>query len=326
VKASIIIPAYNAGPTISTCLDALRAQDIGLPYEVIVVDDCSSDPTASLVNGRSDVTLIQHGARRGAAAARNSGTQAAHGEIICFTDADCEPKTDWLREILNPFSDPSISGCKGTYATKQKEIVARFVQLEYEDKYDLLEKQDRINFIDTYSAAYVREVLQTVHGFDEQFTYLEDQELSFRLAERGYEMVFQPQATVYHHHADSLSAYARKKFTIGYWKAQVVRRFPDRLIEDSHTPQVMKVQMLLVALALAGVAGLLITPWSALLSGAALLLFLLSTVPFISKAWKKDKAIAVASPFLLFVRAAALGFGTAWGLASPPPLFDAESS
>ena len=151
--------------------------------------------------------MIGHEERRGAAAARNSGLQAARGEFVCFTDADCAPKSDWLREILAPFSDQAISGCKGTYATKQKEIVARFVQIEYEDKYDRLAKQKRIDFIDTYSAAYRKQVLLDQDGFDEQFTYLEDQELSFRLAAKGYEMVFHPAAVVYHRHADSLTSF-----------------------------------------------------------------------------------------------------------------------
>ncbi|MFN2124760.1 MAG: glycosyltransferase [Candidatus Promineifilaceae bacterium] len=324
MKASVIIPAYNAESTINKCLDALREQDISTPYEIIVVDDGSGDRTAALATG-PEIILLQHSERRGASAARNSGIQAAQGDILCFTDADCEPKSNWLGELLIPFRSEEISGCKGIYATRQKEIVARFVQIEYEDKYDLLEKQSQIDFIDTYSAAYRREVLQLNHGFDEQFSYLEDQELSFRLASRGYQMVFHPQAIVYHQHADSLAAYARKKFFIGYWKAQVVHRFPDRLIQDSHTPQVMKVQMLLVALALAAAAGLLITPWSALLLAVVLLLFLLSAAPFIWKAWAKDKAVALASPFLLLVRAGALGFGYAWGLVSPAPILEADA-
>ena len=323
MRASVVIPAYNADQTLKSCLDALREQEISAPYEIIVVDDCSDDQTASLAAG-SDVILIQHDQRRGAAAARNNGVKTARGEIICFTDADCVPKSDWLYEILLPFSGQDTSGCKGVYITKQKEIVARFVQIEYEDKYDLLEKQAQIDFIDTYSAAYRREVLQANNGFDEQFTYLEDQELSFRLAERGYKMVFHPQAAVYHQHADSLAAYARKKFTIGYWKAQVVRRFPNRLIQDSHTPQVMKVQMLLAALAMVGLLGMLITPWSAIFLGTALLLFFLSAVPFIRKAWVKDKMVALASPFLLLIRAGALGFGYAWGLVKPAQILEQD--
>jgi lipopolysaccharide/colanic/teichoic acid biosynthesis glycosyltransferase len=104
---------------------------------------------------------------------------------------------------------------------------------------------------------------------------------------------------------------------IGYWKAQIVRRFPGRAIQDSHTPQVLKVQILLVALMMASLAGLLFSSWSAVVLAAAVLAFLASAFPFLAKAWPKDKAATLASPFLLLIRAAALGMGYAWGLASP---------
>lgn len=316
IKATVIIPAYNAARSLDECLTAVRDQDVEAPYEIIVVDDCSDDLTAELTIA-SDVIVIRHERRLGASAARNSGIDVAQGEILCFTDADCAPKQDWLRQILKPFTDETIDGCKGTYATNQNELVARFVQIEYEDRYDLLKNQERINFIDTYSAAYRRQVIQANDGFDKQFTFLEDQELSFRLAARGYEMVFQPQATVYHYHSDSLLSYFRKKFLIGYWKAQIVRRFPGRAIQDSHTPQVLKVQILFVALMMAALAGVVVTRWSALLLVATTVAFLLSAAPFLRKAWSKDKAVAIASLVLLFVRAAALGVGYAWGLISP---------
>src|SRR5690606_35810330 len=140
-----------------------------------------------------------------------------------------------LEQILQPFSSPEVAGCKGIYATNQRSVVARFVQIEYEDKYDLLHGQRYIDSIDTYSAAYRRDVLAANNGFDESFPYLEDQELSFRLATRGYRMVFQPEAVVYHRHAADALDYFRKKFIIGFWKAQVVRRFPERGVRDSHT-------------------------------------------------------------------------------------------
>ncbi len=316
IPVSVIVPAYNAAQTIGPCIDALRAQDVASAYEIIVVDDCSTDETASLA-AAAGVTLIKHDEQRGAGASRNSGVARARGKIICFTDADCAPRSDWLRQLLPAFDDPQVRGCKGAYVTQQEEIVARFVQLEYEDKYDLLARQETIDFIDTYSAAYDKAVLELNNGFDERFTYLEDQELSFRLAAQGYALVFQADALVSHYHSDSLSAYCRKKFTIGYWKAQIVRRFPERAVRDSHTPQVMKLQMLLAALLPAAAVGILITPWSALLLALVLGLFLISTLPFLRKAWRKDKAVALAAPFLLLARAVALGLGYAWGLARP---------
>jgi lipopolysaccharide/colanic/teichoic acid biosynthesis glycosyltransferase/glycosyltransferase involved in cell wall biosynthesis len=323
---SVVIPAQNAARTIADCLTALQQQTVTADsYEVIVVDDGSTDETAVIAT-RYGAAVIRHPHRRGAAAARNSGIQAAQGEIICFTDADCRPDPDWIAQISQPLcQQPDIIGSKGIYGSRQRQLVARFVQLEYEDKYDLLHGQKTIDFIDTYSAAYRREVLLANNGFDENVFYVEDQELSFRLAARGYKMVFQPEARVYHKHSDTLAKYGRKKFQIGYWKAQIIRRFPNRAVKDSHTPQVLKLQMLLVA-ALLGLLPVwllaqILWPTGALLAAGLLLLmlflFLATTLPFVKKAWPKDRAVALASPPLLAVRALALGLGYGWGLLRP---------
>ncbi|HEX6383103.1 MAG TPA: glycosyltransferase, partial [Anaerolineae bacterium] len=237
------------------------------------------------------------------------------------------PRSDWIAQLIKPLkAGPDIAGCKGVYATRQKEVVARFVQVEYEDKYDRLRRPARIDFIDTYSAAYRRQVLLDNGGFDERIFFVEDQELSFRLASRGYHMVFQPAAVVYHHHSDSLTGYFRKKFMIGYWKAQIIRRFPGRAIKDSHTPQVLKVQILLVALALWAAAVAVVLPVFSLFLAGILLIYFLTTIPFLRKAWPKDRVVTVVAPFLLGIRAVALGAGYAWGMMRPQPGVGSEAT
>ena len=312
---SVIVPAYNAAHTITDCIQALCAQDVTEPYEIIVVDDGSQDDTA--VRAQQAGARVLHKNRGRPAAARNAGIHAARGELVCFTDADCVPKPDWLRELTAPFRDPEVIGAKGVYVNRQPELAARFVQIEYEDKYDLLDDQATIDFIDTYSAAYRRDVLLANDGFDEQFPYLEDQELSFRLAARGYKMLFQPRAAVYHLHSNTLRRYIRKKLIIGYWKAQVVRRFPTRGVKDSHTPQVMKLQMGLMAMLLAATAVLPFTTWATAPLLILLAAFFVTTVTFTRKAWRKDKAVALVAPGMLGVRALALGAGYAWGILRP---------
>lgn len=324
---SVVIPAYNAEATINACVSALREQQWPEPFEIIVVDDGSTDRTAEIAR-LAGATVISTPRSR-PAAARNAGICAATGAIICCTDADCVPYPDWLRQISKPFDDDTVAACKGSYRSHQPELVARFVQLEYEDKYDLLRQQESIDFIDTYSAAYRRDVLLANGGFDERFEYLEDQELSFRLAARGCRMLFCEAAVVDHLHSATLRAYLRKKLLIGYWKAQVVRRFPERVKGDSHTPQVMKAQMALAALSLAamvfGVIGYVIQPTgidlprTVALAPALLLLsiFLATTLPFAYKARRKDRGVAFAAPFLLFGRAVALCIGYGWGVLRP---------
>jgi glycosyltransferase involved in cell wall biosynthesis len=314
---SIIVPARNAESSIAQCLDALLNQTMDASsYEIIVVDNGSADRTAEIAEQQGAQLLRED--KRGAAAARNRGIRAASGEIICFTDADCLPTESWLEEMISPFSDPQIAGCKGSYLTRQHEIVARFVQIEYEDKYDRLLGLQNIDFIDTYSAAYRRNVLVSVGGFDESIYYVEDQELSFRVARLGKKMVFQPSAAVYHSHSNSFWKYFKKKFMIAYWKAQILRRPPGKAINDSHTPQTMKIQIALVAsLGLAAAAALFISiAW--LIFALLSLLFLFSTAPFVIKAWGKDKLVALISPVLLLGRAIAQTLGIIWSTLRPP--------
>lgn len=324
---SVIVPAFNAEVTIGACIAALNAQRFEHPFELIVVDDGSTDNTAAIARAAGATVITTTRGRP--AAARNAGIQAARGAIICCTDADCTPHADWLQQITLQLQDDSIVACKGIYKTRQRSKVARFVQLEYEDKYDLLRRQETIDFIDTYSAAYRRDVLLANNGFDERFDYLEDQELSFRLAARGYRMVFQDTAVVDHLHSATLGAYVRKKRIIGFWKAQVVRRFPGRAGGDSHTPRVMKVQMLFSMLLLVAFGSGLVATAAAieltnkraalLMAPAALLalVFLITTLPFMRKAWPKDRIVALLSPALLFVRAVALSAGYALGVLRP---------
>jgi len=313
---SVVIPAHNAGRTLANSLAALEEQTLPrADYQIIVVDDGSIDDTAD-VAGRFDVTLVRQ-PHAGASAARNAGLASAQGDLVLFTEADCEPAPDWIERMAAAFDDPLVVGVKGVYRTRQQSLVARFVQVEYQDKYDRMEREPTIDFVDTYAAGYRREVLLSNDGFDEAFPHLGDQELSFRLARRGYRLVFRPDAVVYHQHNDTLRGYLSRKFVIGFWKAQVGRRYPDQLVRDSHTPQVVKLQMVLLALAGLLAAGTLLWWPSWLWAIAALLAFLVTTMPFTLKALRRDPPVGAISPVLLLARALALAMGYGVGLVRP---------
>ncbi|MEP7199108.1 MAG: glycosyltransferase family A protein, partial [Chloroflexota bacterium] len=83
---SVIIPAYNAAPTLGDCLRALRQQSFAHDqYEVIVVDDGSTDETAAMAE-QCGARIVRQ-PKRGPAAARNLGVTQARGEVVLFTDA-----------------------------------------------------------------------------------------------------------------------------------------------------------------------------------------------------------------------------------------------
>jgi glycosyltransferase involved in cell wall biosynthesis len=313
---SIIVPTFNGSARIGNCLAALLDQTKKQSAEILVVDDGSTDNTADVVKQYLRVRLITQ-ANAGPAAARNRGVMEASGEIVVFTDDDCVPASDWLQTMIAPFADTEIVAVKGAYRTRQKQLIARFVQAEYEDRYRRMTGFSVIDFIDTYSAAFRRERFLEIGGFDTTFSVAcaEDAELSYRMSARDWKMKFIPEAIVYHTHPNTLSGYLNKKYKFAFWRMLAVRKNPGKVLGDSHTPQLMKFQLLFpTALALAVVFDLAMRP-SVPATGIVLLAFLVSTLPFATRAMRKDSVVGLLSPALLALRACAQMFGVAAGIA-----------
>lgn len=315
MPASIIIPTFNGASRIVNCLDALLKQTAGQNAEILVVNDGSTDNTAEVVQHYSGVRLITQ-ANSGPAAARNRGALEAGGTIILFTDDDCVPTPDWLGAMLESFQDPEVVGAKGVYQTRQKSMTARFVQIEYEDRYRLMAKLDCIDFVDTYSAAFRRDRFLEMTGYDTAFPVAcaEDIELSYRMSARGWKMKFAPAAIVYHTHPDMLSRYLKKKYKFAFWRVLAVRKNPRKALKDSHTPQLMKLQLLFApALLLAMAFDIALRP-AVPATVLVLATFLLSTMPFTLRAIRKDPIVGLISPAFLAARACAQGLGVIAGV------------
>lgn len=313
IKYSIIIPVYNAEKSISRVLEALLKQNGIRDAEIIAVDDGSSDNSPVIIE-KYPVRYIRKN-NSGPAAARNLGVNNSGGEIILFIDSDCIPQPGWLKAMTAPFENPEINGVKGRYITRQNSLTARFVQLEFEERYRMLEKQQYIDFVDSYSAAFRKEAFLNAGGFDESFPKAdnEDVDLSYKLAAAGCKMVYRPEAVVEHTHPANLKKYLKVKFSRGFWRMAVYKAHPGKAVKDSYTPQTLKLQIL--------TAGLF---WLALLLSVSTLkfifvalvtfIFLLLTVPFISRTFQYDRKAAVIAPVMLFFRSCCFLTGVLYGL------------
>ncbi|MEZ6186439.1 MAG: glycosyltransferase [Planctomycetota bacterium] len=316
--ASVVIPARDAAHTVGATLDGLALASV--PLQVIVVDDGSRDATADVAAAKG--AEVVRGAGEGPARARNLGCARAKADVLVFTDADCRPTAGFVEALLAPLADPGVAGTKGAYLSEQRALTARFVQQEYEERYRRMARRSSIDFVDTYACAYRKPVFDAVGGFDERYRLpsTEDQELSFRVAETGARLMFVPEARVLHLHVDWLGGYARKKAKIGRFKVATLRRHPGKAVSDAHTPQTLKLQLLLAPLALGApwVAPLLLAAeapaWSAVLCLLPALAFLLSTLPLALHALRADPLVGVLTPGFCLVRALALGAGLLGGL------------
>src|SRR5439155_26184870 len=111
-RVSVIVAGFNAERTLKTCLDSL--QRLNYPdYEVILVDDGSTDATAEIVSKYPNFRCFRHPKNLGLGMARNTGLAAATGEIVAFLDADCRADEDWLYYLMGDLQASGFAGIGG---------------------------------------------------------------------------------------------------------------------------------------------------------------------------------------------------------------------
>ncbi len=311
MKVSVIVPCHNEARHIQNCLKALQNQSV--PCEVIVVDDASSDQTPSMVKQFKKVKFFRQ-SKKGPAAARNLGAQKAKGAILVFTDADCVPEKNFVEEMLRLFEDEEVVGVQGAYKTLQKNWMARFCQIEIEERYEKMKKSANIDFVSTYAAAYRKKEFFQEKGFDERYPTAsgEDTDLSYALSEKGKKLVFAPDAIVYHIHPESLIQYLKTKFYRGYWRVRLYSKHQKKVVQDSYTTQWLKVQIILAALLLVSLA---IWPWNPSLWIAFLVFYVMACYPSFLFYAKRDQWIALHVFLVQPLRGYAFLFGLLYGYA-----------
>ena len=108
IDVSVIVPFYNAESHLESCIEALLTQSYSRSrYEVILVDNNSTDRSAEIVRRHPRIRLLSEGSQ-GAYAARNRGVAAARSSLLAFTDADCMPHPEWLQRIVATLREPGV--------------------------------------------------------------------------------------------------------------------------------------------------------------------------------------------------------------------------
>ena len=212
---SVIVPSYNAAPTIDRCLGAFEAQTAASEAEIIVVDS-SSDGTADLVSARFPrVRLLALPTRRFPGDARNLGIAEARADVLAFTDADCIPDPRWLEGILAAHRarpDPAIGGAIENGNPDSAVGWAAYL-LEF-SQWIPSRPAGRMPEIATGCLSLKRWAFERYGPFLEG-TYSSDTAFQWRLLRDGHEPLFDPAIRVAHVNIDRLGELLRRKLRHG---------------------------------------------------------------------------------------------------------------
>ena len=228
--ASVIVSAYNRLAALKMCLTALLHQTIELDkYEIILVDDCSTDGTKEYIekikHSESNIKYIRHEVNQGLACARNSGIMSARGEYIIFLDGDIIPEPDFIEKFLfyhAQYPDEKIAVIGNLSFDKtftDKNNIAYFVQSRYLGFKTRREraKIDYSNLPHRYFAGGIASIPYStvikVGLFDATFKYYggEDTDYGIRFGNLGVRLIFGASVKADHHDPVFLQKYKNKR-------------------------------------------------------------------------------------------------------------------
>ncbi len=237
---SIIIASYNEAQNLKKCLESVQNTEYPKEYyETIVVDNNSTDNTREIVQQFSQVIYLQEH-QKGASFARNTGIKQAKNEILVFLDADAFVSRNWLKNLTEPFDDESIGAVGGEIRpANEGNIISEYLSISLFMRYHRYGVKREIRGFPSCNLAVRKNLIS--EGFDTALfkTYGEDKDICYHIIEKGYKIIFQPGATAFHKHPDSLLSFLQliKKSTAGRVAfSRKYRTSPDAILMRYHIP------------------------------------------------------------------------------------------
>jgi len=214
---SIIVPVFNGEHVIADCIESLLNQDYP-KYEIIVVDNNSTDNTAKIIK-QYPVKYLLEDKIQSSYAARNKGIIHSQGEILAFIDADCIASKTWLREGVKLFVKPDVGCVAGeivAYKPKKK-IEIFFENTNFFSVKRLLNKYSFLPAAVTANAFYRRKVFELIGLFDSNTITAGDIDLSWRMQLfTKYKIAPAEKAVVYHRHRKTYLSLLKQHKRYGY--------------------------------------------------------------------------------------------------------------
>ena len=222
-SVSVIVCSYNGGRTLARCLESLGK--INYPnYEVILVDDGSTDNTAEIAAKFPKVRYL-HQSNHGLSHARNTGANAAKGEVFAYTDSDCMADPDWLYYLIGTLTSSDYAGVGGpNVSPPARNSIQACVAAAPGGPSHVLLTDTVAEHIPGCNMAFYRWAFENVGGFDPEYRKAgDDVDFCWRLQQAGFVIAFSPTAIVWHHRRFTLREFMKQQE--GYGEAESLLRF-----------------------------------------------------------------------------------------------------
>lgn len=254
-RVSFIMPAYNSEVTISQAIESVLNQTIK-PYEIIVVNDGSTDGTAAIAS-QYPIKLL-HKENGGVASALNIGLEDAKGDYIAIVESDVIIPPNWTEVLLQDLGqDHSIMGAGAILKTgNPQNTIARLSGYELEQSYQRIKKKF-VPHITAANSLYRKDAFDIAGKYDEGLkNACNDAEFNGRLITKGYRLSLNKDIQVLHFWKEDLSSYLKRQFAYAFYRPFLTVKYL------YPTDRSIKMQMILVALS---VFSVFLWPWMWLL-------------------------------------------------------------
>jgi glycosyltransferase involved in cell wall biosynthesis len=224
-QVSVVVCAHNATSTIEECLRSLSR--LKYPnYEIIVVDDGSTDGTGSIsVTYGARLVGVEHG---GLSRARNAGIKAAKGSIVAFIDADAYADPDWLTFAVATLEERNAAAVGGPNLSPATDgFVAQCVDCSPGNPTHVLIDDTRAEHIPGCNMIFRKEALEAIGLFDVTHRAAgDDVDVCWKLLARQLTIAFSPAAVVWHHRRGTVSGFLKQQRGYGFAEAHLQNRYP----------------------------------------------------------------------------------------------------
>jgi len=222
ITISFIVPVYNAEKTVVKAIASILSQQTpDRAFEIIVVDDGSTDGSARTVRDLFPQVKLVTQPNGGEASALNEGLKHCTGDFVAIVEADVALYPGWLETLSGEFDDPSVMGAGGYLVTPGDDPwIARIAGYEVELKFAT--KQRVTGHITSANALYRREAFELFGRFDERLRNASlDSDFNSRIVQGGCKLIYNKEAKAKHHYKARFPDYLRRQYAYARYRMYV---------------------------------------------------------------------------------------------------------